>query len=62
MPPRHLASHRSLSQVELEFTRAVGTAWKAAIVISGLTLQVQWPALGNNIVQKSNPRTPNDGQ
>jgi cobalt-zinc-cadmium efflux system outer membrane protein len=40
---QRLESQRSLSQVDLEFNRALGELWKAASVISGLALEDQWP-------------------
>lgn len=40
---QRLESQRSLSQVDLEYVQALGEAWKAASVISGLTLEDQWP-------------------
>lgn len=41
---QRLESQRSLGQVQLEYIRALGDAWKAASQISGLTLEEQWPA------------------
>jgi len=40
---RVLEAQRTLAQATLEYIRAMGDAWKAAAVISGLTLEDQWP-------------------
>lgn len=40
---RVLEAQRSVTQARLEAIRALGEAWKAAGVISGLTLEEQWP-------------------
>jgi cobalt-zinc-cadmium efflux system outer membrane protein len=49
---QRLESQRSLSIVELEYIRALGDAWKAASVISGLTLEEQWPSANVPIENK----------
>lgn len=40
---QRLESQRSLSQVDLEYNRALSDVWKAASVISGLAQEDQWP-------------------
>lgn len=40
---RVLEAQRSVAQANLEYFRALGEAWKAAAVISGLTLEDHWP-------------------
>jgi outer membrane protein, heavy metal efflux system len=41
---RVLEAQRSVAQANLEYVRALGEAWKAASVISGLALEEHWPA------------------
>lgn len=40
---RVLEAQRSLAQSKLEYIRVLGEAWQAASVISGLTLEDNWP-------------------
>lgn len=40
---RVLQAQRALAEARLEYNRALGEAWRAASVISGLTLEDQWP-------------------
>lgn len=40
---RVLEAQRSVTQARLEVVRSLGEAWRAAGVISGLTLEDQWP-------------------
>ncbi len=40
---RVLQAQRALFEARLEYNRALGEAWRAASVISGLTLEDQWP-------------------
>lgn len=40
---RVLEAQRTISQANLEYVRALGDAWKAASILSALTLEEQWP-------------------
>ena len=40
---RVLEAQRAMAQANLDYVRAMSEAWKAASIISGLTLEDQWP-------------------
>lgn len=40
---RVLEAQRAIAQANLEYIRALGDAWKAAAVLSGLAIEDQWP-------------------
>lgn len=40
---RVLEAQRAVAQANLEYVRALGDAWKAAAMISGLAIEDQWP-------------------
>ena len=41
---RVLEAQRAFTQANLEYVRALGEAWKAASILSGLTLEEDWPS------------------
>ncbi|MFN0195366.1 MAG: TolC family protein [Planctomycetaceae bacterium] len=52
---RVLEAQRAVAQASLEYVRSLGEAWKAAAVISGLTLEDEWPSVSPEL-----PPTPNN--
>ena len=42
---QRLVAQQAVAQARLEYARARGEAWRAAAVISGLTLEEAWPPL-----------------
>jgi len=42
-PLQRLVAQQAVAQARLEYVKARGEAWRAASVISGLTLEEQWP-------------------
>jgi len=47
---QRLEAQRALTQANVEYVRALGEAWKAASVISGLTLEEAWPPCDDKIL------------
>ncbi len=52
---RVLEAQRSVAQANLDYIRALGEAWRAASVISGLTLEEEWP-IAPSVATGQSPR------
>ena len=49
---QRLVSQQAVTQARLEYVRALGEAWRAASVISGLTLEEPWPPAVGAVPEK----------